>query len=66
MVDALKYRAYYRIITDKEIPFPRNYECIKHDPYMEVSIYRWNDRPGWQKPDLILGDVEVYYLWKDI
>lgn len=61
---------YYRIIVDKEIRFPRNYECIKHDKNIEVSNLRWNQHPreGWGTkvgPQKIIGkDIEIFYLNK--
>lgn len=67
-IDALaySYKDHWRIITDIEIPFPKNYELVKHDPNIEVSNVRWDEHPkqGWGKPDKIFGGVEVRYLWK--
>ena len=59
-------KQHYRIITDKEIKFPRNYEIMNHDRDMELSNISWDKHPnrGWGKPDKMIGNIEVRYLLK--
>ncbi|MBK7883538.1 MAG: hypothetical protein IPJ81_06865 [Chitinophagaceae bacterium] len=56
-----------RIIYDVEIPFPLNYEWIKHDSDIEISNIPWDkhSHKGWGKPDKQFGNVEIRYLQKE-
>ena len=57
-------RVHIRVITDKRIEFPHVYRWVDYDKNIELSEIKWEHHPGWGKPDLIVGDVEVRYLWK--
>jgi hypothetical protein len=61
------YMWHLRIIVDKEIPFPKNYELVGYDSNIELTTVRWNEHKnkGWSKPDKQFLDVELRYLWKD-
>lgn len=59
-------KIYCRIISDEEIPFPKNYEWVKHDPNIEISNLKWNETHGWGKPDIIIEGLEIFYLWKKL
>lgn len=62
---AMSELSYYRIIVDKKIPFPRNYICVDFIDNIEISTLKWNETNGaWGKPDKIMGNVELYRLWK--
>ena len=60
------YKYHMRIITDEPISFPKNYEIIGHDDYIEISNQRWDkhERNGWSKPDFEFNGIELRYLWK--
>lgn len=64
-----KKQEYWRIITDKEIGLPAKYKLIGWHNLLELSSERWNDHPrgGWgtKGPDKIIGDVEIWRLWKE-
>lgn len=64
----LKYSSYWRIITDRKIQFPRNHHLLNCRTDVEISDMPWNKHPnkGWGKPDKIIGDVEIFYLWKNL
>lgn len=62
----LKNRSYIRIITDKPILFPKYYEILNNHKFLEVDHLSWDKRPGWGKPDKIIGGLEIYYLWKNM
>jgi len=63
---AFSLKSYVRIINDKPVRFPDYYTMINYRSDMEISHLKWNECPnkGWSKPDKIIGDVEIFYLWK--
>jgi len=63
---AFSLKSYIRIINDKPIEFPLNHQLAGHNSLIEISHLKWNECPnkGWNQPDKIIGDVEIFYLWK--
>ncbi len=63
---AYSLKTFVRIINDRPVKFPLTYEMIGYKDLIEISHLKWNKHPnkGWCKPDKIIGNVEIFYLWK--
>jgi hypothetical protein len=63
---AFSYTYHMRIIFDKEVPFPKNYEMVEHDRLIEVSHVPYDKikTPGYSKPGKQFLGIELRYLWR--